>query len=100
MKIGEAIDLITEDYGVNGRLRLAYVMQTLSKVKEAENRKLTAASETQEAIDEARLLMESFDDSPAMTVGYEKETYTLSGPQMLLISRALYLADCELSNNE
>ncbi len=50
----------------------------------------------QEALDEARLLMESFDDSAAMTIGFDNDTYTLTKEQMLVIARALYLVDCEL----
>ncbi len=52
---------------------------------------------TQQIIDEAVDLMESFDDCPAMTVGFDKEEYTLTAKQMNLIAMALYLADCELN---
>ena len=51
---------------------------------------------TQKAIDEARLIMESFDSSPAMTVGYDEPTYTLTAEQMTKIAGALYLADCKI----
>jgi hypothetical protein len=50
----------------------------------------------QTAIDEARDIMESFDPSGAATVGYDKETYTLTQEQMVKIAAALYLADCEI----
>ena len=50
----------------------------------------------QEALDEARLLMESFDPANAMTIGFDKPYYTLTREQMLVIARALYLVDCEL----
>jgi hypothetical protein len=50
---------------------------------------------TQKAIDEAREIMESFDESGAMTVGFENESYTLTGKQMTAITAALYLADCK-----
>lgn len=53
---------------------------------------------TQQLLDEARDLMESFDDCPAMTVGFEmEETYQLTGKQMNLIASALYLADSEIT---
>jgi hypothetical protein len=51
---------------------------------------------TQKAIDEARLIMESFDSSSAMTVGYDEPTYTLTAEQMTKIASALYLADCKI----
>lgn len=47
------------------------------------------------AIDEARLIIESLDESGAMTIGFEQEeNYTLTGKQLSAIARALYLADC------
>ena len=49
------------------------------------------------AIAIARDIMESFDDSAAMTIGYDrpdKPTYTLTAEQMQQIAAALYLADC------
>ncbi len=53
---------------------------------------------TQQLLDEARDLMESFDDCPAMTVGFQmEETYQLTGKQMNLIASALYLADSEIT---
>jgi hypothetical protein len=51
---------------------------------------------TQEAVSEAREIMESFDPSGAMTIGYDQPTYTLTAEQMTKIAGALYLADCEL----
>ena len=51
---------------------------------------------TQNAIDEARLIMESFDPSAAMTVGYDQPTYELTAEQMTKIAGALYLADCKI----
>jgi hypothetical protein len=50
---------------------------------------------TQKAINEAREIIESFDESGAMTVGFENESYTLTGKQMTSIAAALYLADCK-----
>lgn len=50
----------------------------------------------QEAISDARLIIESFDPSPAMTIGFDKDSYTLTAKEMLCIARSLYLADCEL----
>ncbi len=55
---------------------------------------------TQELISKARDIMESFDPSPAMTVGYDEPTYTLTSEQMTIIAGALYLADCELYEKE
>tara|TARA_R110000764_G_scaffold20407_6_gene52433 strand:+ start:3544 stop:3717 length:174 start_codon:yes stop_codon:yes gene_type:complete len=54
-------------------------------------------SKTQELLNEAIDLMESFDDCAAMTVGYDEKEYTLTPKQMNLIAGALYLADCELN---
>lgn len=51
---------------------------------------------TKEHIAQARDIMESFDTSAAMTIGYEQDTYTLTAEQMITIAAALYLADCEL----
>jgi hypothetical protein len=49
---------------------------------------------TQEAVSEAREIMESFDEYGAATVGYDNPTYTLTKEQMAKIASALYLADC------
>ena len=60
--------------------------------------------QTIEAIDEARLIVESLDPSGAMTIGFEEnETYNLTGKQLSEIAKALYLADClinDLQNKE
>jgi hypothetical protein len=61
---------------------------------------MKANKQTKLAIDEARLIMESFDDTPAMTVGYDKMSYTLTPEQMTKIAGALYLADCFVYDNE
>ena len=53
-------------------------------------------TQTQKAISEARDIMESFDPSPAMTIGFDLPTYTLTAEQMIKIAGALYLADCEI----
>ena len=50
---------------------------------------------TERAIDEARDLIESFDSSGAMTIGFEG-SYTLTAEQMTKIAGALYLADCAI----
>jgi len=50
----------------------------------------------QHSIDEARLIVESFDPGGGMTVGFDEETYTLTADQMMKIARALYLADCAI----
>ena len=58
---------------------------------------------TKDAISEARDIMESFDPTPAMTVGFDQPIYTLTAEQMSKIAGALYLADCliyELEENE
>jgi len=52
---------------------------------------------TDRAIDEARFLIESFDECGAITVDYDKPYYRLSSEQMKKISKALYLAECEIS---
>ncbi|CAB4219070.1 hypothetical protein UFOVP1604_153 [uncultured Caudovirales phage] len=54
-------------------------------------------TKTQIAIDQARLIMESFDPGGALTVGYDQPMYTLTSEQMGIIAGALYLADCDLS---
>jgi hypothetical protein len=51
---------------------------------------------TQKAINEAREIMESFDETGAMTVSFDQPTYTLTAEQMTKIAGALYLADCEI----
>jgi hypothetical protein len=53
-------------------------------------------SNTQLAIYKARSIMESFDPSGSMTVGYDEPTYTLTAEEMGIIAGALYLADCDL----
>lgn len=53
---------------------------------------------TQKAIDEARDVMESFDSSSSMTIGFDAETYTLTREQMCKIATALYLADCKIQD--
>ena len=52
----------------------------------------------EQAISEARYIMESFDDSAAMTIGFDKPTYELTAEQMVKIAGALYLADCEIED--
>ena len=52
----------------------------------------------QQSIDEARLIIESFDPSGAMTVGFDEETYTLTAEQMAKLASALYLADCAIAD--
>jgi len=53
-------------------------------------------SAAQKAINEARQIMEGFDDHGGTTVLYEQESYTLTREQMTKIAGALYLADCEI----
>lgn len=57
---------------------------------------MTFIEKTQEAIANARDIMESFDPSAAMTIGFDKESYSLTSEQMSIIAGALYLADCEI----
>lgn len=53
-------------------------------------------TKTQQAIDEARDIMESLGETCPVYVSFDEETYTLTREQMIKISCALYLADCEL----
>ena len=53
----------------------------------------------QQSIDEARLIIESFDPSGAMTVGFDEEAYTLTAEQMAKLASALYLADCAIADS-
>ena len=57
---------------------------------------MTLTEKTLEAIANARDILESFDPSAAMTVGFDKEIYSLTSQQMAIIAGALYLADCEI----
>jgi hypothetical protein len=50
--------------------------------------------QTLKSIAEARDIMESFDQTAAMTIGFDKPTYELTAEQMTKIAGALYLADC------
>lgn len=59
--------------------------------------------QTKTAISNARDLIESLDDSNAMTIGFEKSEYTITSKQMELLAGAIYLADCliyDLEENE
>lgn len=47
-----------------------------------------------DSIAEAREIIESFDEGGAMTIGFDRTTYTLTSEQMAKIAGALYLADC------
>ena len=58
----------------------------------------TKLTKTQIAMSQARLIMESFDASGALTIGYDQPTYTLTSEQMSTIAGALYLADCEIQD--
>ncbi len=51
---------------------------------------------TKDFIAKAREIMENFDASPAMTIGYDEESYNLTPEQMFTIAAALYHADCEI----
>jgi hypothetical protein len=51
---------------------------------------------TLNTIEQARDLLESFDHTGAMTIGFDENEYTLTGDQMQLIASALYLAECKI----
>ena len=58
---------------------------------------------TKTVISEARDLLENFDESGAMTIGFDKPKYTITSEQIELLARAIYLADCliyDLEENE
>lgn len=57
-------------------------------------------TKTLELVEKAQDIMESFDPSPAMTIGYDEPTYTLTAEQMSIIAGALYRAYCDLCENE
>lgn len=71
--VEEIKDLIQADHLVNGRLRLAYVMQVLNKAleKEVEQKDL----EKQRAIDFARNCLEKAKDLDTLTVFMNVEEY-------------------------
>lgn len=71
--VEEIKDLIQADHLVNGRLRLAYVMQVLNKAleKEAEQKSL----EKQRAIDFARHCLEKVKDLDTLTAFMNVEEY-------------------------
>lgn len=52
----------------------------------------------QQSIADARLIIESFDPSGAMTVGFDEAAYTLTPEQMTKLASALYLADCAIAD--
>lgn len=54
--------------------------------------------QAKEMIGNARDIIESFDNSPAMTIGFDKESYSLTAEQMLTIAAALYAADCHIED--
>ena len=56
-------------------------------------------SAAQTAINEAREIMEGFDDHGGTLVFYNQESYILTQEQMTKIAGALYLADCEIGKN-
>lgn len=48
-----------------------------------------------ESVSEARLIVEMLDPSGAATIGFEEnETFNLSGKELQIIAKALYLSDC------
>ena len=49
---------------------------------------------TEDSISEARDIIESFDPSAAMTVGFDEPEYIVTRDQMIKIAQAIYLADC------
>lgn len=60
---------------------------------------VTAREDLIQSVSEARLILETLDPSGAMTVGFEEnETYNLSGKELAIIAKALYLSDCLISD--
>lgn len=58
---------------------------------------------TKTVISEARDLLENFDESGAMTIGFDKPKYTITSEQLQLLAQAIYLADCliyDIEENE
>lgn len=52
-----------------------------------------------ESVSEARLIVEMLDPSGAATIGFEEnETFNLSGKELQIIAKALYLSDCLISD--
>lgn len=56
--------------------------------------------ELQPYIDECRDLLESKGETCPVYVGFEKETYMLTGQEIQSLARCLYLIDCELNQNK
>jgi hypothetical protein len=59
--VQEAIDLIKQDYEANGRLRLAFVLQTLNKAKEMESQKQQKYDEMLGMLEVCKQATSSFD---------------------------------------
>jgi hypothetical protein len=59
--VQEAIQLIKQDYEANGRLRLAFVLQTLNKAKELESQKQQKYDEMLAMLDVCKQATSSFD---------------------------------------
>lgn len=57
---------------------------------------MTSIEKTQEAIANARDIMESLGETCPVYVSFDEEIYTLTKEQMNKIAGALYLADCEI----
>lgn len=58
---------------------------------------------TKTVISEARDLLENFDESGAMTIGFDKPKYNITSEQLQLLAQAIYLADCliyDIEENE
>lgn len=51
---------------------------------------------TKQVIQNAREIMESKGECCPVYVGFEKKTYKLTAQEMSEITRALYLADCDI----
>ena len=52
-----------------------------------------------ESVNEARSIVENLDSLGAMTIGFEEnKTYNLSGKELQIIAKALYLSDCLISD--
>ena len=76
--VQEAIDLIKQDYEANGRLRLAFVLQTLNKAKEVEAKK-------QQKYDEMLAMLEGmYDEWCEVGIGDSHMSYYMNSVKQLV----------------
>jgi len=55
---------------------------------------------TIESISNARDIIESFDETGAMTIGFDDDKYEISSSDLATIAGALYLSDCVIGKND